>query len=524
MSHTNNTASATNGMVATSSPYAVEAGLSILKAGGNAADAAVAAAAVLTVTEPTSNGIGSDAFAIAAFGGNLYGLNGSGRSPIALSRKEMGNQAGEKIPFRGWLPVTVPGAPGAWHALWKRFGKLDFREVMEPAAHLAEKGYTVTPVLAHYWNRAVTAYKKWESPLLENWLETFAPGGQAPSEGDVYKNPQMAATLREIGATDSSAFYKGSLAEKICSHSKNSGGWLTMEDFKRYKPLWVRPLSVSYGERLIWELPPNGQGISALEALKIFDAADHGPWGTVQYTHTLMEAVKLAMSDAGAYVNDPEYCSRDMEKLLDDKYIREQAALINEKALLPTPGKPFSGGTVYLATADSEGNMVSFIQSNYTGFGSGIVIPGTGISMQNRGAGFSLIPGHPNEYAPGKRPYHTIIPGFITDTDGTPVGPFGLMGGFMQPQGHVQLITALLDGGLDLQEAVDLPRWQWMKERIIHAETGFSHDTVQQLKKQGHEIAEHPDTFFGRAQIIIKDKDGYRGASDKRADGYAAGW
>ena len=512
------------GMVATSSPLAAQAGLAILEKGGNAADAAVAAAAALTVTEPTSNGIGSDAFAIIGFRGKLYGINGSGPSPLGLSKDELTDKGGAAIPLRGWLPVTVPGAPATWAAIWKRFGALTFSELMAPAADYAENGFPVSPVISSFWKRACPAYlESWDSPLNEEWRRTFAPDGHGPEPGTLFKSKYMADTLRDIGETESDSFYRGRIASIIDAYSRKTGGYIRLADLEQFVPEWVEPAYAEYRGKKIWELPPNGQGVTALSALKIFASLDTVEFASPAFEHRLIESIKLAFADAGAYISDPARNDYDYARLLDDQYLKKRAALITDRAIAPAPGKPFSGGTVYLATADAHGNMVSFIQSNYTGFGSGLVIPGTGISMQNRGANFSLAPGHPNEYAPGKRPYHTIIPGFMTELDDTFAGPFGVMGGFMQPQGHVQLITAMLDGHLNPQDALDRPRWQWLKGLTVKAERGFPDDTLCALREMGHDIEISPSAFFGRGQVILRDKNGILcGASDKRADGCVA--
>ncbi|HDS03258.1 MAG TPA: gamma-glutamyltransferase family protein [Firmicutes bacterium] len=514
------------GMVATSTPLAAQAGLRILTEGGNAVDAAVAAAAALTVTEPTSNGIGGDAFALLSFQGKLYGLNGSGPSPALLTPAKFEKKEPAQIPAHGWLPVTVPGIPATWAELVSRFGRLPLAHVLAPAAEYAEKGYPVSPVTARFWAKAADRFKETlKGSEYAPWFELFTPGGKAPAAGETWSSSDMGATLRIIGDTGARAFYDGPLGEAIEQYALKTGGLLRLSDLSAFKPEWVKPLFVEYGGKKVWELPPNGQGMATLLALNILKELPETPFDSPQFVHHTLEAMKLAFSDCMAYTADPVFMPFSVETLLSRDYAACRARLIGEEALEPFPGNPPRSGTVYLAAADGEGNMVSYIQSNYMGFGSGIVIPGTGIALQNRGHGFTLEEGHPNTLAPGKRPYHTIIPGFLTETDNTPVGPFGVMGGFMQPQGHLQVVTSLLDGKLNPQEALDKPRWQWIEGKKISCEAAFDPETLENLQNRGHDMESAPESFFGRGEIILRTKEGSLcGATDFRCDGAVAAW
>lgn len=509
-------------MVCTSEPHAVEAGLEMLARGGNAIDAAVAMAAALTVVEPTSNGLGSDAFAIVWDGQQLHGLNGSGRAPTALDVSELVSARATELPKTGWLPVTVPGAVDAWHTLSVSFGNLDFAELLQPAIRFAEQGFTVSPVVAHYWALAARRYLTLQGPEYAGWAQTFAPGGQTPKAGEVWRSPDHAKTLRLIGESDGMAFYFDELASAIVHFSQATGGILTEADLSGHAHDWVTPLSVPFMGHEVWELPPNGQGIAALMALGILDGIElAGPYGSAESWHPVIEAVKRAMTDAYAEVADPAAMRVTPEVLLDRRYAASCRQRIGDRAMEPIAGRFQTGGTVYLCTADADGMMVSFIQSNFHGFGSGIVIPGTGIALQNRGYGFSLDPEHPNFAAPNKRPFHTIIPGFLTK-DGKPVGPFGVMGGHMQPQGHVQVLLDTLKYGMDPQAALDAPRWRWDGGLNIAVEDRAGAKTIEGLRAKGHAVTvEEYGSGFGRGQIIWRDPDGgYIGGSDPRADGY----
>lgn len=517
---------AARGMVATSQPLAAQAGLRVLIQGGNAIDAAIAAAACLTVVEPTSNGIGSDAFAIVWSGGRMYGLNASGPAPASLTIGAVTGRGHESMPALGVLPVTVPGAPAAWAALARRFGRLPLARSLQPACEYAEEGYPLSPVVAHNWRRAVdNGRERFSGPEFAGWFETFTMAGRAPEPGETWRSPGHARTLRRIGETDARDFYEGETAEAVAAFMRAHDGYLTVADLASFEPEWVEPLSVPCGGFEVWELPPNGQGLVALQALQILR---HLPWsggGQIEHLHARIEAVKLAFADGLRYIAEPAYMPVSPSALLCDDYARERAALIGERAGVYAPGRPVGGGTVYLAAADRDGNMVSYIQSNYLGFGSGIVVPGTGISLQNRGHLFSLDPGHPNALSPGKRPYHTIIPGFLTRR-GNPVGPFGIMGGFMQPQAHVQVLSSVIHEGLNPQAALDAPRWQWLGGLALEVEPHFPAHLVQALERRGHDVKVARDSgSFGRGQIVWRDERGTLvGATEARADGEVAAW
>ncbi|WP_409291969.1 gamma-glutamyltransferase family protein [Peribacillus sp. SCS-37] len=515
------------GMVATSQPLAAQAGLDILKRGGNAIDAAIAAAACLTVVEPTSNGIGGDAFAIIWTKGELYGLNASGQSPASISIDKVKAMGYEKMPKFGLVPVTVPGAPGAWAELSRRFGKLPLPEVLEPAIDYAENGYPVSPVLAKYWRRAAAAFKQaLKGREFESWFETFLPEGKAPAPGDIWKSPAHAETLREIAETRAESLYSGKLADQIDAFSREHGGFIRKEDLQAFKPQWVNPVSVNYRGYDVWEIPPNGQGMIALMALNILKKFDFAEKECADTYHKQIEAMKLAFSDGKKYITQEDRMTVSVEQLLSGGYADERSRLIGSTALDPVPGTPPSGGTVYLSSADSEGNMVSFIQSNYMGFGSGIVIPGTGLSLQNRGADFSLEKDHANSLEPSKQTYHTIIPGFLTK-GGEPIGPFGVMGGYMQPQGHVQVIMNTVDFHLNPQAALDAPRWQWLEGRTVQVERSVPQHIVDSLIRKGHIIKTAADSgSFGRGQIIWRNPETgvLHGGTEPRTDGAVAVW
>jgi len=522
-----------NGMVATSQPLAAGAGLDILKKGGNAIDAAIATAACLTVVEPTSNGIGGDAFAIVWTKDNqMYGLNASGSAPKAISIEKVKAQGNtdEKMPTFGWTPVTVPGAPSAWAALSEKFGKLHLYEVLEPAIRYAKEGYPVSPILGHFWNNAYKFYKeKMDEDDYAEWYKTFAPKGRAPKVGEMMTLPDHAKTLDEIGKTNAESFYRGPLAEKIAYASKKAGGFLTATDLADYHPEWVDPIKVNYRGYDIWELPPNGQGLVALSALNILKEFSFSPTtrDTADTIHKQIEALKMAFTAGKKAITDSKLMEQDqIDYLLGEEFARKSASQIGEDALDPEACDLAKGGTVYLCTADSEGNMVSYIQSNYMGFGSGIVVPGTGIAMQNRGADFSLDPKHANALAGGKKTYHTIIPGFLSK-DGQGIGPFGVMGGYMQPQGHVQVIMNTLDFDLNPQMALDAPRFQWLEGKQIEVEKGFPTHIANELATRGHHIkvALSPGSF-GRGQIIWRNPENgvLSGATESRCDGSVVGY
>lgn len=517
---------AKKGMVATGQPMAAQAGLDILKAGGNAVDAAIATAACLTVVEPASNGIGGDSFALVWFKDELYGMNSSGKSPKALSLDALKEKGITEIPKHGWVPVTVPGAPGGWAALSKKFGKLPLIEVLKPAIRYAEEGYVVTPNLGNAWARA---YKHYKSVLKEeqfnNWFDTFAPKGRAPRIGEMWNSPDHGRTLRLIGETNARAFYQGELAEKIDEFSRKYGGYIRKEDLQEFETEWVKPISVDYRGYDVWEIPPNGHGIVTLMALNILKGFEFTDRDNINTLHKQIEALKLAFIDGQKYVADPKSMSVTIDQMLSEEYAAKRRTLISDEAIMPVPGDPSSGGTVYLATADEEGNMVSMIQSNYMGFGSGLVVPGTGIALHNRGHNFTLEEGHDNILAPGKKPYHTIIPGFITKK-GRAIGPFGVMGGFMQPQGHLMVVMNSIDFHMNPQDTLDAYRWQWVGGKTIEIEPNFPNSLALQLAAKGHKIVPCLDTSsMGRGEIIWRDEEGVLcGGTEPRTDGTIAAW
>ncbi len=520
---------ARRGMVATGQPLAAQAGLSILQRGGNAIDAAIATAAALTVTEPTANGIGGDCFAIVWDGTALYGLNASGPAPASLSLHALESRGLAEIPRYGPIPITVPGAPAGWAALSRRFGRLPLSETLEPAVEYAEEGFPVSPTASRHWQRAADLYaaaRSGESAgWLDPWFDTFAPSGCAPVPGQLWRSPAHARTLHLIGASNARQFYEGELADRIEAFVRRAGGFLSRRDLESYHVEWVEPIKVRYRGYEVCELPPNGQGIVVLMALRILDGFEFDEPDTARTAHLQIEAIKLAFADAMAYVADPEWMKIPVSALLSNAYIDSRRALIKDSAQPPQHGLPFSGGTVYLTAADAEGRMVSFIQSNYTGFGSGMVVPGTGIALHNRGLNFSLDPKHPNALAPGKRPYHTIIPGFLMK-DGAAVGPFGVMGAFMQPQGHLQVLTRCIDFHMNPQEALDGYRWQWVGGTRIQVEPGFPPETANALAAMGHQIEIQSDiAAMGRGEIIWRDEHGVLcGGTEPRTDGCVAAW
>jgi gamma-glutamyltranspeptidase/glutathione hydrolase len=538
---------AANGAVATSQPLAASAGLAALRRGGNAVDAAVATAITLTVVQPGSNDVGSDLFAIVWDGSTLHGLNGSGRSPAALTRDAVlslataplsavlgGTQGDAEVampPF-GWPAVTVPGAPAGWRDLHTRFGALPFADLFTDAIGYAEHGYPVSPMVAHSWERAATVLHPYlVGPQFAEWARVFAPGGRAPRAGERWRNPDAAGTLRLIADTGAEAFYRGDIAAAVCDHAASTGGFITVEDFDKHTSTWVDPITTSYRGYDVWELPPNGQGLAALLALNILEGYDLTGAPLEDRLHHQLEAMKLGFADVHAYVADPDVAPAPVDALLDKAYAAKRRALIGATAGVPAPGEPTRGGTVYLCTADAGGMMVSLIQSNYMGFGSHVVAPGTGFTLQNRGAGFVLDPDHPNVVAPGKRPFHTIIPGFLS-RDGAPVGPFGVMGGHMQPQGHVQVVMSTVDDHLDPQAALDAPRWYWHSGRDVRVEpslvdTPEGQAAVDGLRRRGHDVMVVGDpSAYGFGQVIwrLPDDAGYVAGSEPRADGCAMGF
>lgn len=517
---------ATNGVVATSHPLAAQAGLRMLHAGGNAIDAAVATAITLTLVEPTSNGIGGDAFALIWDGTRLHGLNGSGRAPAALT-PDMVHDAGHDTPGpHGWLSVTVPGAPSAWHELHARFGKLPFEQLCQPALEYAEQGHAVAPMVARNWAIAVAMAHQRTAPMYRGFLPTFAPNGAAPTAGSIYASPDHARTYRILAQQGVQAFYRGEIAEAILAFSRETGGYFSAEDLATHTATWVEPISIDYRGCQVWEIPPNGQGLAALIALGLiegFDLATH-PRDTAATYHTQIEAMKLAFADAHRYIADPAFAEVPVAGLLHPDYLAQRRSLIMEHARHAETGTPPRGGTVLLCTADRDGNMVSMIQSNFWGFGSGVVVPEWGIAMHNRGFGFSMDPSHPNVLAPGKRPYHTIIPGFVT-RNGQAVGPFGVMGGPMQPQGHMQVISNMLDYGMHVQAALDAPRWR-VGDGNVYLEPETPRFIMHELEARGHRLVIETEPYgFGRGQIIQQLETGaYIAGSEPRCDGAAVGW
>lgn len=512
------------GMVATSQPLAAQAGLEVLQAGGNAIDAAVATAAALTVLEPTANGIGGDAFALVWHGGKLHGLNASGPAAAASTRESMVALGHTEMPKYGPLAVTVPGTPAAWAALSSRFGRLPLTTSMAPAIGYAREGFPVSPSVAYAWQQATKLFRTaLTAPHFASWFDTFAPG-EAPQAGQLWRSPGHADTLEAIAADGAAGFYRGALAEKIASFVGAAGGHLTAADMAAFQVDWVDPISINYRGFDVWEIPPNGHGVVALIALNILKGFEFGERDTVLTYHRQIEAMKLAFADGLAQIAEPVNMRVSVSDLLSSSYADERRSLIGEMAGMPMPGSPARGGTVYLSTADGEGNMVSLIQSNYMGFGSGLVVPGTGIALHNRGNNFSLDANHPNCLAPGKRPYHTIIPGFLT-RGGVPVGPFGVMGGFMQPQGHVQMIMNTVDFKLNPQAALDAPRWEWESGRLINIERNTPEHLFRGLAARGHEVNwQNNRLAFGRGQIIWRDESGVLcGGTEPRTDGAVVG-
>jgi gamma-glutamyltranspeptidase/glutathione hydrolase len=506
-------------VVATSQPLATQAGLRMLHQGGNAVDAALAAAIALTVVEPTGNGIGSDAFAIVWDGKRLHGLNGSGRAPRAWTPERFSGLA--EMPRTGWDTVTVPGAVDAWACLSARLGKLPFAELFEPAIDYAEHGFPVSPVIAARWQEAWTIFS-----TFPEITRTFFPSGRAPQPGEIFRNPDQAQTLAAIAASRGEAFYRGPLAQRIAACAAAEGGAMGLADLDAHRSDWVEPLSVAYRGVRLHEIPPNGQGIAALVALGIlrhFDLSRCAP-DSAESLHLQIEAMKSAFEEVFRLVADIDCMPVLPEELLGDERLASRASAIDpKKAARPTANAPVSGGTVYLTAADASGVMVSYIQSNYRGFGSGVVVPGTGIAMQNRGCGFVLAAGHPNRVAGGKRPFHTIIPGFVT-RDGQPEMSFGVMGAHMQPQGHVQMMVRIFDYGQNPQTACDAPRWHVAPDSSVALEPGLPPATVAGLRERGHRVLlSEPVSLFGGGQLITRMPGGYLAASDPRKDGQAAG-
>jgi gamma-glutamyltranspeptidase / glutathione hydrolase len=505
-------------VVATSQPLAAQAGLQMIANGGSAVDAVLATAITLTLVEPVSNSIGSDAFVIVWDGAHLHRLNASGRSPAAWTPEFFGGNA---IPALGWNSVTVPGAVSAWTELHAKFGRLPFAKLFEPAINYGRNGFLVSPTIAAQWAEL--------GPLVAaqpGFAEAFLPDGRAPQPGDRFRFADHAATLEKIAATNGEAFYRGELAVAMEAHSTANGGAMRANDLAAHQPDWVGTISRDYRGYTVHEIPPNGQGIVALIALGILEHFDMAslPVDSADAVHLQIEALKLAFADAQAYVADVDWMSLAPDQLLDSDYLRARSRLIDFNRALPASAGAPTGGTVYLAAADDAGMMVSMIQSSFIGFGSGVVVPGTGIALHNRGAHFSATPGHPNQVGPSKRPYHTIIPGFITQA-GAPVMSFGVMGGTMQPQGHLQVVVRIVDHGQNPQTACDGPRFRWDKGMQVSIEGGFPPATLDELRRRGHKlVAVNDDNQFGSCQAIWRLDDGYLAASDPRRDGQAVGY
>ena len=577
-----------HGMVCTSVPAATQVGLDILKRGGSAVDAAIAANATLGLMEPVSNGIGGDLFAIvySAKENKLYGINGSGRSPLGLNYDQMKaelDKLGRKtIPPRGMLPISVPGCVDAWSELHKKFGKLKLSDDLAPAAKYADEGFPVTELIAFYWHFAPEIYKDSPGAFLETY--TIDGKGRTPAKGEIFKNPALAKTLRLIGEKGRDVFYKGEIADRIDKFMRENGGFLRKADFEKHTSTWVDPVSTNYRGYDVFELPPNGQGIAALQILNILEGFDLKAMGrnSAEALHAMIEAKKLAWADRAKFYADPEFATIPLAQLISKQYAAERRKLIdpNHAAKTVAPGNPNAaqsskardtsisglvakiengqdvrwphrvraglasdarvtddGDTIYMCTADDEGNMVSLIQSNYRGMGSGIVVPGLGFMFQDRGELFSMEQGHANVYAPGKRPFHTIIPGFVLK-DGKPWEAFGVMGGGMQPQGHVQVLTNQIDFGLNVQEAGDASRWQhegdneptgekMEKGGYVEVESGIPYEVVRELEKRGHDMRFDVGGYGGYQAIKVEMHDGLRvyiGASESRKDGQAAGY
>ncbi|MEN1785634.1 MAG: gamma-glutamyltransferase [Bacteroidota bacterium] len=527
-----------NGMVATSHPLATQIGLDILKSGGNAIDAAIATNAALGLMEPTGCGIGGDLFAIVWDGKTqkLYGLNASGRSPQQLTLDYFEKEGLDKIPSHGPLPVSVPGAVDGWFELHQKFGSKDMETLLAPAIAYAENGFPLTELIAWYMQRSVPFY---QSKGFPNITDTYIDqnGGKLPDEGTLYKNPYLANTYRQIAKGGRDAYYKGPIAKTIGNFIKSQGGFLSAEDFAAHQSEWVTPVSINYRGYDVWELPPNGQGIAALQMLKILEGFDFSniKFGSAEHLHLFTEAKKLAFEDRAKYYADMDFFKVPVTQLLSEEYAAKRRALIGERAGMYTAGEISAGETIYMTVADKEGTMVSLIQSNYRGMGSGMVPPKLGFMLQDRGELFSLKKGQANTYAPRKRPFHTIIPAFITK-DGKPFVSFGVMGGDFQPMGHTQIVMNLVDFGMNLQEAGDAPRWDHTggaspmgktteNTGMIRTESGIPYTTIRGLMDKRHRIGTARG-IYGGYQAILWDDDNkvYHGASESRKDGQAAGY
>jgi gamma-glutamyltranspeptidase/glutathione hydrolase len=527
---------AQHGMACTSQPLATQVALDILKAGGNAIDAAIAANALLGLVEPTGNGVGGDLFAIVwdAETKQLYGLNASGRSPQSLSINYFRENGYEKIPAYGPLPVSVPGCVDGWFELNKRFGSMDMDQILKPAIRYAREGFPLTELIAYYWAGNARSLSRYP-----NVKEVYMPGGKAPEKGEIFKNPYLASTLEALAEGGRDAFYKGEIAHTIDAFMKEQGGFLSYEDLASHTSEWVEPVSSSYRGYDVWELPPNGQGIAALQILNIleqYDIAAMG-FGSSEYIHHFVEAKKLAFEDRAKYYADPAFNQLPVDELISKEYAAKRAELINPKRASRNldAGEMEHGNTIYMTVADSHGNMISLIQSNFRGLGSGMCPPGLGFILQDRGELFTLEEGHYNVYEPGKRPFHTIIPAFITK-DGLPYMSYGVMGGSMQPQGHAQIVVNMIDFGMNIQEAGDAPRirhdgssqptgTKMTDGGVVNLESGIPYESIRELMKRGHHIQSSNGGYGGYQAIMWDKKKGvYFGASESRKDGQAAGY
>lgn len=531
---------APHAMAATSHPLATQIALDVMKSGGSAVDAAIAANAALGLMEPTGNGIGGDLFAIVwdPATGKLHGYNGSGRSPRALTLAEFERRGLKDVPPHGPLPVTVPGTVDAWFALHERFGRRSMADNLAPAVTYARDGHPVHETIAYYWNRSVPVLSKWPG-----FSEQFTINGRAPRTGETWRNPNLASTLETIGREGRDAFYRGDIARTIDTYFKANDGFLRYEDLAAHKGEWVEPVSTNYRGYDVWELPPSGQGIAALQILNLLEPHDMKSYGfgSVEHVHLFTEAKKLAFADRARWYADPAFHPAPVAALISKDYARERGKLISmdRAAKMVQPGTPDQldeGDTIYLTTADESGMMVSLIQSNYRGMGSGMAAPGLGFIFQDRGEQFVLRDDHPNGYAPGKRPFHTIIPAFVT-RDGKPWLSYGVMGGAMQPQGHVQILLNLIDFGMNLQEAGDAPRIQHdgstdpagqATEMVdggeLDLESGFDYEVVRALMGKGHSVRFAHGPYGGYQAIMVNPQGGYIGASESRKDGHAAGY
>jgi len=528
---------AQNGMVCTSHPLATQIGLDILKKGGTAIDAAIAANAALGLMEPTGCGIGGDLFAIVwdAETEQLFGLNSSGPSPKNLTLDYFKEKGMTRIPSYGPLPVNVPGAAAGWFALHEKFGKLEMSEILDPAIQYAENGFPVTELIAYYLDVGISNFRRRGFPNVD---ETYTINGKIPEKGDIFTNPKLADTYRKLAAGVHDAFYKGDIARTIANFIQGQGGFLSYEDLASFEPEWVDPVSIDYRGYDVWELPPNGQGIAALQILNIlegFDLQSMG-FGTAEYIHTFVEAKKLAYEDRAKYYADPRFADVPLEQLLSKEYAAQRRQHIDPERAGEYRGSEISAGeTIYMTVADKDGNMISLIQSNYRGMGSGMIPPGLGFTLQDRGELFTLEAGRANTYAPGKRPFHTIIPAFVTK-DGEPFLSFGVMGGDYQPIGHAEIIVNMVDFGMNLQEAGDAPRLDHkggsspvgrddLRRDEITLESGFDYNEIRKLMEMGHKVS-FARGSYGGYQAIMWDAENkvYYGASESRKDGQAAGY